>query len=114
MTEIPPADHAPIHQSAPQEPRKKNIFAEVWEEDRPLNKVILSDVIRCIVICFGTTLSSMALHLAPGLQEETKHIIELVHNTILASSLIVFAILLFTEMMIIRVRRLKGLIAEKP
>jgi len=108
VSDVPP----PAVPPTPPPPRQ-NIIAEVWEEDRPLNKVIVSDVIRCLIVCFGTTVSSLSLYLAPGLSADTKELIHLVHNTILTSALIVFALLLFTEMMIIRVRRLKALMAGK-
>lgn len=108
MSDVPPA---PVPSTPP--PPRPNIIAEVWEEDRPLNKVIVSDVIRCILVCFGTTLSSFALYLAPGLSTDTRELIHLIDNTILTSALIVFAVLLFTEIMIIRVRRLKALMAGK-
>jgi len=114
QSEVQMADSLSGERQDEETSRKPNILVEVWEEDRPLNKVILSDVIRCFIVCFGITLSSLSLHLAPGLAEDTKRTIELVHNTILASSLIVFSLLLFTEMMIIRVRRLRAVLAAKP
>ncbi len=85
------------------------LVVEAWREDREINKLILADAIKALVVIVCAVVVGYAGHLLPGATAERLALFESYHFYSVLSLCGYFMAWLVVEMTMIFVRRIKRL-----